>query len=121
MEVRDGRIKGKGRKCAEGGTPSGHAQEDFRRSVGQTWKLQERRKVRDKEMQEEKEVHGRKIYRDVGKYAGGGTSSGHAQEENFGRESAGQNNWEVREIEESARGKISTGMWSETQAKNNRW
>ena len=66
---------------------SWHAQEDFgRASAGQTWK------VRDKEMQEEKEVHERKGQRDVKlrKYAGGETWSGHGQQE-FGRGNAGQN------------------------------
>ena len=42
------------------------------------------------------------------KYAGGGTCIGHAQQD-FGKGSTGN--------EGSARGKGSTGMWNETQAK----
>ena len=51
------------------------------------------------------------------KSAGGGASSGHAQEDFKGLGSVEQNNWKVRGIEGSAGGKGSTGMWSETQAK----
>lgn len=38
-------------------------------------------------------------------------------QEDFGRKSARQNIWKVREIDESAGGKGSKGMWNETQAK----
>ena len=43
----------------------------------------------------------------MGKYAGGGRWNGHAKQD-FGRDSAGQNNWEVREIKGSAGEKDST-------------
>ena len=52
----------------------------------------------------------------MGKYAGGGTSSGHAQED-FGRENEERNIWEIQGIKESARGEERTGMWSEIQAR----
>ena len=54
-KVRKGRVKAKGRKYAGGGAWSGHVQQDFgRKTAGQTWE------VREKEMQEGKEVHGGK-------------------------------------------------------------
>ena len=50
--MREGGVKGKGRKYAGGGTWSGQAQQDFGRgSAGQIGKYREK-----KEMQEEKEV-----------------------------------------------------------------
>ena len=44
------------------GTSNGHAQKDFgRRTTGQNnWEVREQRKVRDSEIQKEKEVHGKK-------------------------------------------------------------
>ena len=53
--------------------------------------VRKRREVRDKEMQEEKEVYMEgKGLEGCGKYAGGGIWSGHAQQD-FGIGNAGQN------------------------------
>ena len=80
---------------------------DKNRKYGNEWKYGIR-KCRKKKKYTEGKVKGYKT-----KYAGGETSSGHAQED-FGRKSAGQDNWEAWGIEGSAGGKGSTGMLSET-------
>ena len=78
--------------------------------------MREGREVRDKEMQEGKEVHMERKGRWMEEVRWRKDLSGRAQED-FGRESAGQNIWKVRKIEGSAGEKGSTGMQSKTQSK----
>ena len=86
-----------------------------RKCAGQTWEVRKRREVRDKEMQEKKEVHGRKGWLD-----GGSTLEEEPRASMLIRafwEGKCGTKREVRGIEGGARGKGSTEIWSETPPK----
>ena len=111
MKVRERRVKGKGRNDAGRGTWSGHAQQDFGKegkcgNIGKYVIRKCRRKMKymgEKSFQGCEEVRWRRALE-------------RACSTEFWKGKCGTKR-KVRGIEESAGGKRSTGMWNETQEK----